>query len=91
VKSKGKSRKAKVKNGKKTSDLLPFDFCLMTYEYCPIDKKAENLKLGRGYDATRQFLKENKKIADEILKEIRKSLKEGDVLSSGETAEKSEE
>jgi recombination protein RecA len=63
----------------------------MTYEYCPIDKKAENLKLGRGYDATRQFLKENKKIADEILKEIRKSLKEGDVLSSGETAEKSEE
>lgn len=31
-------------------------------------------KLGRGYDATRQFLKENKKIADQILKEIRKNL-----------------
>ena len=28
-------------------------------------------KLGRGYDATRQFLKENKKVADQILKEIR--------------------
>jgi recombination protein RecA len=28
------------------------------------------VKLGRGYDATRTFLKENKKIADQILKEI---------------------
>lgn len=33
-------------------------------------------KLGRGYDATRQFLKENTKIADAILKEIRTKLKE---------------
>lgn len=33
-------------------------------------------KLGRGYDATRQFLKENKKIADSILKEINAKLKE---------------
>jgi recombination protein RecA len=33
-------------------------------------------KLGRGYDATRIFLKENKKIADSILKEIRKKLTE---------------
>ncbi|MDD5318365.1 MAG: recombinase RecA [Candidatus Pacebacteria bacterium] len=33
-------------------------------------------KIGRGYDSTRQFLKENKKISDEILKEIRKKLKE---------------
>ena len=33
-------------------------------------------KLGRGYDATRQFLKENKKIADSILKDIRKRLAE---------------
>jgi len=33
-------------------------------------------KLGRGYDATRQFLKENNKIADSILKEIRVKLKE---------------
>ncbi len=29
-------------------------------------------KLGRGYDATRTFLRENKKIANEILKEIKK-------------------
>ncbi len=34
------------------------------------------VKLGRGYDATRQFLKENTKIADEILKNIRKQLAE---------------
>lgn len=40
-----------------------------SYEY------AET-KLGRGYDATRQFLKENSKITDTILKEIRLKLKE---------------
>lgn len=33
-------------------------------------------KLGRGYDATRQFLMENKPVANEILKEIRKRLNE---------------
>jgi len=33
------------------------------------------IKLGRGYDATRQFLREDKKIAGEILKEIRLKLK----------------
>jgi recombination protein RecA len=33
-------------------------------------------KLGRGYDATRQFLRENKPIATTILKEIRQKLKE---------------
>ncbi len=33
-------------------------------------------KLGRGYDATRTHLRENKKIASEILKEIRKRLSE---------------
>ncbi len=33
-------------------------------------------KLGRGYDATRQFLKENKKIADSILKDIKLKLKD---------------
>ncbi len=32
-------------------------------------------KLGRGYDATRQFLKENSKISDKILKEIQAKLK----------------
>jgi len=35
-----------------------------------------NEKLGRGYDATRQFLRENKKIANEILKEVRTKFKE---------------
>ncbi|MDP3763442.1 MAG: recombinase RecA [bacterium] len=33
-------------------------------------------KLGRGYDATRQFLRENKKISDQILKDIKTRLKE---------------
>lgn len=33
-------------------------------------------KLGRGYDATRQFLKENKTVSDKIMKDIRAKLKE---------------
>jgi recombination protein RecA len=33
-------------------------------------------KLGRGYDATRQFLKENSKIREDILNQIRAKLKE---------------
>lgn len=31
-------------------------------------------KLGRGYDASRTFLRENKKVANEVLKQIRKAL-----------------
>ncbi len=41
-------------------------------------------KLGRGYDATRTFLKENTKVSDKILKEIREQLAKGDVkMESG--------
>ncbi|MEK7607817.1 MAG: recombinase RecA [Patescibacteria group bacterium] len=40
------------------------------------EKIGEKIPLGRGYDATRQFLKENTKIANEILKRIREKLKE---------------
>jgi recombination protein RecA len=41
-------------------------------------------KLGRGYDATRTFLKENSKISDKILKEIHEQLKTGEVkMESG--------
>ena len=36
----------------------------------------EKVKLGVGYDATRTFLKENKKISDQILKEIKKKFAE---------------
>ncbi|OHB09648.1 MAG: recombinase RecA [Candidatus Zambryskibacteria bacterium RIFCSPLOWO2_12_FULL_45_14] len=38
--------------------------------------KYNNEKLAVGYDATRQFLRENKKISDQILKDIRAKLKE---------------
>jgi recombination protein RecA len=46
--------------------------------------KYNNELLARGYDATRQVLKENKKLADEILKEIKKRLAEngGSVVAS---------
>jgi recombination protein RecA len=41
-------------------------------------------KLGRGYDATRTFLKENPKISDKILKEIRAQLATGEAkMESG--------
>ncbi len=49
-------------------------------------------KLGRGYDATRTFLRDNKKIANELLKEIKKGLAENRLSkaledgSSGEVA-----
>lgn len=36
-------------------------------------------KLGRGYDATRTYLRENKKTANELLKQIRKALAENAV------------
>ena len=40
------------------------------------EEKEEKIKLGVGYDSTRTFLKENKKISDQILKEIRKKFAE---------------
>jgi recombination protein RecA len=41
-----------------------------------------DIKLGRGYDATRTFLIENKKIANDILKEIRSKLADGSSMAS---------
>ncbi|MEI8337794.1 MAG: recombinase RecA [bacterium] len=39
--------------------------------------KYGELTLGRGYDATRQFLRDNKKVSDELLEKIKKVMKEG--------------
>ncbi|MEI6580853.1 MAG: recombinase RecA [bacterium] len=49
-----------------------------SYFYTSGKEGAEKVKLGVGYDATRKFLKEkeNSKIADQILKEIRKKFAE---------------
>ncbi|HNW71310.1 MAG TPA: recombinase RecA [Candidatus Paceibacterota bacterium] len=47
-----------------------------SYSYTPAGDGKEEIKLGRGYDSTRTFLKENPKIADQILKEIRKKFAE---------------
>ncbi|PIQ68320.1 MAG: recombinase RecA [Candidatus Taylorbacteria bacterium CG11_big_fil_rev_8_21_14_0_20_46_11] len=46
-----------------------------SYEY-------DGVKLGRGYDATRQFLRENKKVSGEILRAIVKQLKDGGALEA---------
>lgn len=48
-----------------------------SYSYRPSSPKEgeeEEIKLGRGYDASRSFLKENPKIASSLLKEIRAEL-----------------
>ncbi len=44
--------------------------------YFHVPETGEKAKLGVGYDATRTFLKENTKIGDQILKEIRKKFAE---------------
>ena len=53
--------------------------------------KYGDTPLGRGYDATRQFLRENSKISNEILKEIKKRLAKGDSLSASGGGSESEE
>lgn len=52
--------------------------------------KYDELALGRGYDATRQFLKDNKKVADELMKKIREQIKKGGLEFAG-SVEKEEE
>ncbi len=47
-----------------------------SYFYKSADEKEEKVKLGVGYDATRKFLKEEKKVSSQILKEIRKKFAE---------------
>ena len=44
--------------------------------YNPTGEKAEKIKRGVGYDATRKFLKEDKKISAQILKEMKKKFAE---------------
>jgi len=48
------------------------------------ESDSNEVKLGRGYDATRTFMRENPKLRDEILKSIRKRMKEVVMESSGE-------
>ena len=46
-----------------------------SYGYTPKGEKSDTeIKLGRGYDSARIFLKENQKITSQILKEIRANL-----------------
>ena len=45
---------------------------------------VEEIKLGRGYDAARTFLRDNKKLSEEIFKEVKSRFGEIQVSSSGE-------
>ena len=60
-----------------------------SYSYLPDNKAGKNkseekISLGRGYDSARTFLKENSKIANEILKEIRRRFNEAPVAGAEE-------
>lgn len=48
------------------------------------EKKGEKISLARGYDATRTMLREDTKLRDKILKEVRKRMSEVVAESSGE-------
>ena len=48
-------------------------------------------KLGRGYDASRTFLKQNPKIAKELEKQIRKNLENGGLDFTPEKHEREED
>lgn len=52
--------------------------------YSMKQKDGEKLSMGRGYDATRTWLKENSKVANTIEKEIRSRFGEIQVSSAGE-------
>ena len=48
-----------------------------SYSYTPPGGDESTVeKLGRGYDAARTFLRENTKLKNEILKQVKKALKE---------------
>ncbi|HWC57346.1 MAG TPA: recombinase RecA [Candidatus Paceibacterota bacterium] len=53
-----------------------------SYAYIP--KEKEEVKLGRGYDASRIFMRENPKIKEAITNDVRKRMKELVAESSGE-------
>ena len=48
---------------------------------------GEGIKLGRGYDAARTFLRENKPILKQLLKDIQKGLNDGSSLSKSSASE----
>ena len=55
-----------------------------SYSIAPLPgEKGEKISLGRGYDASRTYLRENKKVASDLLKAIQKGFKDG--LTSGKT------
>ncbi len=47
-----------------------------SYFYTPSGEKVEKVKLGVGYDATRTYLRQEKKLSDQVLKEIMKKFAE---------------
>ncbi|HEY0979818.1 MAG TPA: recombinase RecA [Candidatus Paceibacterota bacterium] len=63
-----------------------------SYSYVPAPKKSDagksedelEVKLGRGYDASRIFMRENPKVRDAIQKDVRKRMKEVVMTSSSE-------
>lgn len=61
------------------------------YSYTPNGKATHEVKLGRGYDAARQFLRENSDLKQEILQKIKEKLLNNDEDSSNEEADANDE
>lgn len=52
--------------------------------YSMIDKDGNKVSMGRGYDATRKWLKENPKVTNDILKQVRSRFDEIQMAAAGE-------
>jgi len=58
-----------------------------SYSYTPDGEKSKTvpeIKLGRGYDASRQYLKENPKLRDEIFEKVKQALLTGATAAESE-------
>jgi recombination protein RecA len=61
------------------------------YSYTPDGKTTHEVKLGRGYDAARQFLRENSDLKQEILQKVKEKLLNNDEDSSNEETDTNDE
>lgn len=64
-----------------------------SYSFNDIDENGKSIevKLGRGYDASRTYLKENKDVSKKIEKRIREAFEKGESIESGSADPEEEE
>lgn len=62
-----------------------------SYSYSPSGKTADEIKLGRGYDASRLFLKQNPKLKEEIMEALKREMAVGISIADTENDEETNE